>query len=179
MDPEESPRGIVVFGVSGSGKTTFARALAERLTFDFCDADDLHSPANIDKMRSGHPLTDEDRMPWLEAVGQRISEVLSNGHGIVVACSALKTKYRDVLRGYDPDAFFVFLDGSHEQISSRMNARRGSFMPPSLLSSQFAALEPLGPEETGIKIDVGHELTDNVDQVASSLSAHSTLREDS
>lgn len=176
MDIGESPRGVIVFGVSGSGKTTLAHALAERLAFDFCDADDLHSPANIEKMRSGHPLTDEDRMPWLDAVGQRIVEVLTSGKGIVVACSALKTRYRDVLRGYAPDLFFVFLDGSHELISSRVDARRGSFMPPSLLSSQFAALEPLGSDETGIRIDVGNELTNNVDEVAATLLSQSTPR---
>jgi carbohydrate kinase (thermoresistant glucokinase family) len=173
MDPGESPRGIVVFGVSGSGKTTFGKVLAERLAFAFCDADDLHSHSNIEKMRSGHPLTDEDRRPWLNAVGQRMSEVLRQRRGVVVACSALKREYRDVLREYEPATFFVFLDGSHELISFRVDARQGSFMPRSLLASQFAALEPLGPDERGVKIDVGRETADNVDEVVASLSSPS------
>lgn len=164
-------RTVVVLGVSGSGKSTVGRSLAERLAYDFRDADDLHSPANIEKMRSGHPLTDEDRMPWLNTVGQTIRETLAHGRGIVMACSALKRSYRDILREYDPALFCVFLDGSHELIMSRVVARDGSFMPPSLLSSQFSTLEPLAPDETGVRIEVSHALNDTIDAALAALVA--------
>jgi gluconokinase len=170
-------RAIVVLGVSGSGKSTVGRSLAQRLAYDFCDADDLHSPANIEKMRSGHPLTDEDRVPWLNDVGQRMRETLAHGHGIVVACSALKKSYRDILRDYEPATYFVFLDGSPELIRSRVVAREGSFMPPSLLSSQFATLEPLAADEAGIKIDVSDDVADTVDAALTVLSLRSHSEE--
>jgi gluconokinase len=166
-------RAIVVLGVSGSGKSTVGRTLAQRLTYDFCDGDGLHSPTNIEKMRTGHPLTDEDRVPWLNAVGQRMRETLAQGRGIVVACSALKRSYRDILRQFDPATFFVFLDGSQELIMSRVVARENSFMPPSLLASQFATLEPLGADEAGIRIDVSHELPDTVERALAALSTYS------
>ncbi len=165
-----SARAVVVFGVSGSGKSTVAETLAGRLTFDYCDADDLHPAANVEKMRSGHALTDDDRWPWLHAVGRRMHEALDEGHGIVVACSALKRSYRDILRVHEPDAFFVFLDGGEDLIMSRVLARQGSFMPASLLSSQFDALEPLQSDEAGLRIDVAQSLTDVVDEAFTALS---------
>jgi len=164
-------RAIVVLGVSGSGKTTVGEALAQRLRFDFRDADDLHSVANIEKMRTGHPLTDEDRVPWLHAVGQRMAETLDGGRGVVMACSALKRSYRDILREYAPTTFFVFLDGSPELITARVRSREGSFMPASLVSSQFAALEPLGSDERGVRLDVAHGLADTVDAALAALAA--------
>jgi len=163
------PMPVVVFGVSGSGKSTVGEALAQRLAYEFCDADDLHSRANIDKMHAGHPLTDEDRWPWLAAVGERMTDVLARERGVVMACSALKRSYRDLLRDHVASTFFVFLDGSEELISSRVNARQGSFMPASLLSSQFEALEPLGADEIGVRIDVGQDLTDIVEEAAAAL----------
>lgn len=166
--PEE--RAIVVLGVSGSGKSTVGEALAQRLRYDFCDADDLHSAANVEKMRTGHPLTDEDRVPWLNAVGQRMAETLDSGRAVVMACSALKRSYRDIVRGYVPTTFFVFLDGSPELITARVRARQGSFMPASLVSSQFATLEPLGADESGVRLDVAHGLTDTVDAAFAALS---------
>ncbi len=168
---DRAPKGraLVVLGVSGSGKSTVGEALSRRLSYEFCDADDLHSPANIEKMREGHPLTDQDRVPWLNAVGQRMRETLDRGHGVVVACSALKKSYRDILRAYEPATFFVLLEGSPELIMSRVLARSGSFMPPSLLSSQFATLEPLGADEEGARIDVSSELGHTVDAALDAL----------
>ena len=168
--PAALTRAIVVFGVSGSGKSTLARSLAQRLAYDFCDADDLHSRANIEKMRAGHPLTDEDRVPWLKAVGQRVRETLAQGRGVVVACSALKKAYRDLLRDDEPAIFFIFLDGTQDLITSRVLARQGSFIPATLLSSQFADLEALSADEVGIRIDVNHELADNIEEAATALS---------
>jgi carbohydrate kinase (thermoresistant glucokinase family) len=162
MRPVASARSVVFLGVSGSGKTTVGRAVAERLAYDFCDADDLHSRANVEKMRGGTPLTDEDRLPWLDAVGERIATTLAEGRSIVVACSALKRRYRDVIRRHDPRAFFVLLDGTYALILSRVVSRRGSFMPPSLLASQFAALEPLEEDESGTTIDVSQPLEKTV-----------------
>ncbi len=163
------PMPVVVFGVSGSGKSTIAEALARRLAFEFCDADDLHSRANIEKMHAGHALNDEDRRPWLDAVGQRMSDLLGQERGVVMACSALKRSYRDQLRDHVASTFFVFLDGSEELIASRVNARRGGFMPASLLSSQFEALEPLGVDEIGARVDVGQDVANIVDEAARAL----------
>jgi carbohydrate kinase (thermoresistant glucokinase family) len=168
--PAVSSRAIVVLGVSGSGKSTFGKSLAQRLTYEFCDADDLHSPANIEKMHAGHPLTDEDRLPWLNAVGQRMRETLAQSRGVVVACSALKKSYRDIIRVYEPATFFVFLEGTQELIMSRVVARQGSFMPPSLLSSQFATLEPLDADEVGVRVDVAQAFAVTVEEVVTALS---------
>jgi carbohydrate kinase (thermoresistant glucokinase family) len=168
-----SPQAIVVLGVSGSGKTSLGHSLAKRLSYDFCDGDDLHSATNIEKMRGGQPLTDGDRLPWLNAVGCRVREALHQNRGIVVACSALKRSYRDLLRTYQTATFFVFLDGPPEIIASRVAARHISFMPASLLSSQFAILEPLNADEVGVRIDVSHEFADNVEMVISALTYHS------
>jgi gluconokinase len=141
-------------GVAGSGKTTVARVLAARLGYAFIDADWLHSAQNIEKMSSGHPLSDEDRYPWLHAVGQRIESETSNQRGTVTACSALKHAYRDVLRLYVPDTFFVYLKGSAEVIQARIEFRRQEIMSGSLLASQFAILEPLRKEERGTSVDI-------------------------
>jgi len=136
------PRGrvVVVMGVSGCGKSTVAEHLAGRLAGDFLDGDSLHPAANIAKMSCGEPLDDQDRGPWLEAVRDATAERAAR-HGVnVVACSSLKRRYRDILRGAGEVAF-VFLDGSRELIAARMHERRGHFMPETLLDSQFAALE--------------------------------------
>ncbi len=141
-------------GVSGSGKSTVGRALADALGVPFVDGDDLHPPANIAKMSSGEPLSDADRAPWLDAVGAWLAE---RPRG-VVACSALKRAYRDVIREAAPGATFVHLVADRDVVASRMTERSrtsGHFMPPTLLASQYDDLEPLGPDEAGVAIDVG------------------------
>ncbi|GFG75812.1 gluconokinase [Mycobacterium botniense] len=142
---------IVVMGVSGSGKSTVGAALARRLRVPFADADALHPPANIAKMRAGEPLTDEDRHPWLDAVGEWLAE---HSDGGVMSCSALKRTYRDQLRARCAPIRFVHLSGSPELIERRHVSRPGHFMPTALLTSQFDTLEPLGPDERGVVIDV-------------------------
>lgn len=145
----------VVMGVSGSGKTTIAKVLAERHGWAVLEGDAFHPPANIAKMQAGMPLTDEDRWPWLRAIAAAIDAVRMRGGSAVVACSALKRSYRDILIGDRSDAVLVYLRGSHALISSRMAARRGHFMPAALLESQFATLEEPGPAERPLVVDVG------------------------
>lgn len=136
---------IVVMGVSGSGKTTVGAALAERLGVLFLDGDSLHPPGNVAKMARGEPLTDDDRWPWLAEVGAWLAD--SRG---VVACSALRRAYRDVLRSHCPDLVVLHLDGAEELFEQRLVKRSGHFMPVSLLGSQLATLEPLEPDERGV-----------------------------
>jgi len=142
---------LVVMGVSGSGKSTVGAALAQRLRVPFADADDFHPPANIEKMSAGHPLDDHDRRPWLDAVGTWLADHPDGG---VMSCSALKRKYRDQLRHHIGSVEFVLLQGTPDVIRKRQASRPGHFMPPSLLSSQFATLEQLAPDERGVVIDV-------------------------
>jgi len=147
---------IVVMGVSGSGKSTVGAALAQRLGVPFADADDFHPPANIAKMTVGSPLDDDDRYPWLEAIGRWLAERSTEGG--VMSCSALKRKYRDQLRTHCAQTEFVHLSGSPEVIAARQASRPGHFMPASLMASQFATLEPLQPDERGVTIDVDHDI---------------------
>lgn len=146
---------IVVMGVSGSGKSTVGAALAQRLRVPFADADELHPPANITKMTSGRALDDHDRYPWLETVGAWLAEHHAGG---VMSCSALKRKYRDQLRRHCADVRFLHLTGSPEVIGSRQANRAGHFMPAALLASQFDTLEPLGPDEAGVTVDVDQSI---------------------
>ena len=139
---------IVVMGVAGSGKSTIAAGLAERLGVDFIEGDALHPQANVNKMAGGVPLSDEDRWPWLEAIGERIEAERASGTGVVVSCSALKHVYRDCLRKkVNGRVRFILLDGPRDLISSRMLGRKGHFMPQALLDSQLATLEKPGPDE--------------------------------
>lgn len=151
---------LVVMGVSGCGKSTVALALAAALDGVFIDADDLHPAANVAKMSAGVALTDEDRMPWLRRVAEAMAAQSADGRLAVVACSALRRKYRDALREAGADVFFVHLDGSPELLAARMSARAEHFMPPALLTSQLATLEPLESDEHGavVSIDAPVEL---------------------
>lgn len=146
---------IVVMGVSGSGKSTVGAALAQRLRVPFADADDFHPPANVAKMTSGEALDDDDRYPWLEAIGEWLA---AHSDGGVMSCSALKRKYRDQLRRHCADVEFLHLAGTPEVIGKRQASRPGHFMPASLLASQFATLEPLAPDERGVSIDVAQNI---------------------
>jgi gluconokinase len=145
---------LVVMGVSGSGKTTVAQILADRLAWPYAEADELHPQANIDKMAAGTPLTDEDRRPWLRAIRDWLTAQTEAGRSAVVTCSALKVAYRDVLREAEGRVRFVHLDGTIETIGERMSGRDGHFMPTSLLPSQFQTLERLGDEEDGVVVPV-------------------------
>jgi gluconokinase len=140
---------IVVMGVAGSGKTTIGTALAAALAVEYAEADDFHPLANIEKMSAGVPLTDEDRAPWLRAIADWIGE---HGRGVVTS-SALKRRYRDVLRS-GGDVWFAHLHGDRALLASRLGARTGHFMPVSLLDSQLADLEPLRPDEPGQVFDI-------------------------
>jgi gluconokinase len=159
---------IVVMGVSGSGKSTVGAALAQRLRVPFADADDLHPPSNIAKMTTGQALDDDDRYPWLEAIGEWLAQ---HGEGGVMSCSALKRKYRDQLRRHCPDIEFLHLSGTPEVIGKRQASRPGHFMPASLLASQFATLEPLEPDERGTVIDVDQNIDSIVDNYVSASRA--------
>ncbi|WP_240642101.1 gluconokinase [Microbacterium sulfonylureivorans] len=145
---------LVVMGVAGSGKSTVAIALAAELGGAYLDADDFHPAANVAKMAAGIPLTDDDRMPWLRVVGEAMAAETAQDRLAVVACSALRRYYRDTLRRAGGDVFFVQLDGSPELLAARINARTDHFMPPSLLASQLAALEPLEADEPGVVVSI-------------------------
>jgi carbohydrate kinase (thermoresistant glucokinase family) len=146
----------VVMGVSGSGKTTVGIALAAALGVPFLDADDLHPASNVAKMAAGIALTDDDRMPWLALVG---AELAAAPEGLVIACSALKRVYRQAILAAAPSTRFVFLDGSRELLESRVQHRHGHFMPASLLDSQLATLEPLAPDEPGVRVSLDEHPT--------------------
>jgi gluconokinase len=145
---------LLIMGVAGSGKTTIARALAERLGWRYQEGDALHPPANVAKMSAGTPLTDTDRWPWLHAIATVIDTWRADGTNGIVTCSALKRAYRAILIGDRHDVRLVFLAGDKPLIAARMAARTGHFMPPALLDSQFATLEPPGPDEDAITADI-------------------------
>jgi gluconokinase len=157
---------LVIMGVSASGKTTVAQAVAGRIGGGVAlDADDLHSDANRAKMHAGVALTDVDRAPWLDAVGTAMADVTRAGGVPVMACSALKHAYRLRILAAEPKALFVLLDVDRTELERRLQARKGHFMPPSLLNSQLATLEPLTPDEPGITVHVTNPGDDVVETV--------------
>ena len=149
-----APIVIVVMGVSGCGKTTVARLVAQRAGWRFAEADEFHSPANVAKMRSGVPLTDEDRAPWLAAIAAYIATARASQEPAVITCSALKRRYRDVIVGARPDVALVYLKGDYDTIARRMTTRAHHYMPVSLLQSQFDALEEPGADERALSISI-------------------------
>ena len=158
---------VVVMGVTGSGKTTVGQALADRLGVEFADADDFHSTASIAKMASGHPLDDDDRAPWLAAIGSWLAE--HDEQGAVVGCSALRRRYRDVLRSAAPRLQLLHLTGDPAVLTRRVSDRPGHFMPASLITSQLETLEPLEADEPGRAADLTHPVADIVADFTASL----------
>ncbi|HEX2553835.1 MAG TPA: gluconokinase [Microvirga sp.] len=163
------PAALILMGVAGSGKTTTASLLGERLGWSYRDADSFHPPANIEKMSRGEALGDEDRWPWLAAIGAWIDDHLARGESTVVTCSALKRVYRDRLVGGRPGAHLVHLVGEKSLIAGRMGARRDHFMPLGLLDSQFATLEPPAADERVLSVPVTQTPDEVVDAIVTAL----------
>jgi gluconokinase len=158
-------------GVSGSGKTTVARALAERLGWRFAEGDDFHSPENVAKMAAGIALQDADRWPWLDAIAAWIRETRARGEPCVVACSALKRAYRERIAAGREDVCFVYLEGRYDAIAGRLAQRSGHYMPLSLLRSQFETLEPPAADECRIVVSTEQPPARIVEEVARALDA--------
>jgi len=144
----------VTMGVSGCGKSVVGKLLAEDVGFDYIEGDDAHSASNIEKMAAGTPLNDADRVDWLMTLHSKIRRAREQGIGLVLSCSALKRKYRDLLRTANPNIEFIHLNGDRDLIASRLKVRRDHFMPLSLLDSQIADLEPLQSDEKGVMLDI-------------------------
>lgn len=160
---------VIVFGVSGAGKTTIGKLLAEELGWRFLEADDFHPPSNVEKMRGGHPLTDEDRWPWLEKLRDQISRTIAAEENAVLACSALKRVYREHLRVSD-DVKFVFLHGNYALIERQLQHRSGHYMNPALLRSQFTVLEEPRPADGTVVIELGRNPQELVEEIKAKLS---------
>ena len=159
---------VIIFGVSGAGKTTVGKLLSRQLGWRFVEADDFHPAANIEKMRSGHPLTDGDRWPWLDRLRQQIEQLLSARENAVLACSALKRAYRDRLRVND-EVKFVFLRGDYALVEKQLRSRRGHFMDANLLQSQFDDLEEPQPDENVLTIELGRPPEDIAERIEEKL----------
>jgi carbohydrate kinase (thermoresistant glucokinase family) len=169
--PFEGARIIVAMGVSSSGKTTVGKLIAQRLHASFLEGDDYHSAANIKKMSAGIPLTDDDRWPWLDALGKALGEAAGSKGVAVAACSALRRAYRDrMVKAAGEPIVFVYLNGSYDEIDQRMKARKGHFMPESLLRSQFATLEPPAADENAIDVPIANTPEQVADTVLKKLS---------
>ncbi|MEH2471362.1 gluconokinase [Nitrobacteraceae bacterium AZCC 2161] len=167
---EQSPLcALIVMGVSGSGKSTIAENLAVRLGWTFEDGDKFHPASNVAKMSAGHPLTDDDRWPWLQAIADEIDRVGNAGGHIVIACSALKRVYRNVLVHGRGDVRMVYLDGTRELIAARLAARKDHFMPPALLDSQFKTLEPPGADENPITVSIDASVEAIIDAIVGQM----------
>lgn len=160
---------VLVMGVSGCGKSTVGKALADSIGSIFLDADDFHPPENVARMAAGIPLTDEDRAPWLAAIATRIGELRASSRPFVLACSALRRRYRDKLILAAPGMRTVLLEGPPELIRQRLLTRKDHFMPPALLDSQFAALEP---PSGAIRLDISQPLDNLVTNLRNTLNLH-------
>jgi carbohydrate kinase (thermoresistant glucokinase family) len=161
-------------GVAGSGKSSVAVELQRRLGWPLAEGDDFHPEANIEKMSSGIPLTDEDRWPWLDLIADWTAEQDAASNSTIVTCSALRRVYRDRLRAAPGRTIFVHLVGTEELLAERMNARAGHFMPPALLPSQLATLEDLEPDEDGIVLDIAADIVTLADQAIAQLGLSAT-----
>ena len=166
---------VVVMGVSGSGKTTVAAMLAGALGARFLEGDDVHPRANVEKMRSGTPLTDADRLPWLQSIAREIDGWRERGEKGVVTCSALKRAYRDIIVGRRPEVALIYLRGARDLIQHRMAARHEHFMPVGLLDSQFATLQEPGADEQAIVVDIDGGPADIAVEIMSRLIARSPV----
>jgi gluconokinase len=154
VPPELAPHALIVMGVSGSGKTTIGEQLAARIGWRYEDADTFHPAANVAKMSAGQPLTDEDRWPWLRAIADEIDHTSAAGEHVVIGCSALRRVYRDVLVHGRHDIRIIYLQGTQALIAGRLGERKGHFMPPGLLTSQFKTLEPPTPDEHAVTVSI-------------------------
>ena len=161
---------LVLMGVSGCGKTTIAKLLVDELGWTFKEGDDLHPPANVEKMHAGHPLNDEDRAPWLERVAQWIDQQLDAGRSALITCSALKRRYRDAINRRGKDVVFVYLQGSKKTIADRLADRQGHFMPATLLDSQFADLQEPAEDEPVLRVDIRPKPEVQARQIINALS---------
>ena len=168
-DAVNLPCSLVVMGVAGSGKSTIAEKLAERLKWTCEDGDKFHPASNVAKMSAGHPLTDEDRWPWLRAIADEIDRVCKAGRRVVMACSALKRAYRDILVAGRNDVRIVYLKGTQQLIASRLAGRKGHFMPPGLLDSQFRTLEPPDESEKPVIVSIDAPVDAIVDDILRQL----------
>jgi carbohydrate kinase (thermoresistant glucokinase family) len=158
---------FIIMGVSGSGKTTVGKLLSDRLDIPFYDADDFHPESNVEKMRSGFPLTDADRLPWLHILKEQI-ELWNKQKGAILACSALKKTYREILSPDDQDSVrFIYMAGDYETILNRLKERQNHYMPADLLRSQFSALEEPGPDEA-FRVSI----SDPPEKIADRIVAH-------
>jgi gluconokinase len=176
MEAAEPTTSIIVMGVSGSGKSTVAEGLVDRLGWEFAEGDDFHPPENVAKMRSGTPLDDEDRWPWLRRLADWIGERERAGRNVVLTSSALKRSYRDLLSDGHPSVWFAHVTADPELIRERMQRRAGHYMPVSLLDSQLATLEPLQDDEPGARVSGAGAADDVVSEVLATLNRERGLR---
>jgi gluconokinase len=165
-----SPCALILMGVSGSGKTTIGERLATRMSWRYEDADTFHPASNVAKMSAGQPLTDQDRWPWLNAIAAEIDRACTAGERVVIGCSALRRVYRDVLVHGRDDVRFVYLEGTQAMIADRLGQRKGHFMPPGLLASQFQTLEPPTPDERAVTVSIDAQVEVIIDRIISQLS---------